>query len=294
MKLQLKDRYQSLTQWIEQGSRPKWQLPSVEHDVQMTTCLNCGHTYIGNYCPQCGQSASTDRLRLKPMLMEFLPDIWNLDNRLIRTMVELVARPGHMVRNYIVDGRRQSYYKPIALLFLLTAVYVLLQHLLFGSQSNIHIDENTTVEVDSELVRMVIDKGRVIWTWCMENKAWVTLLEVLAFLLPIKWCFKGTALGKTMSETEYFYLLVFMQCQSLIFALALLPVNYMINETPGLDMGFDFLLAVWLLKQFFQIPWRQSIRRYLLAYMILMSLVVTAIVSLITVVAILCPSFGWQ
>lgn len=292
MKLQLKERSQSLVNWIQEGSRPKWLRNPETEDEQMTTCKNCGFTFSGNFCPKCGQSARTTRLSLKPMLMDFLPDIWNLDNRLLRTLVELVARPAHMVRNYIVDGRRQSYYKPIALLFLLTAIFVLAQHLLFGNQNNFHIDENTTVEIDVEWMKVLLMKARDVWSWCVENKAWVTLLEVLAFLLPIKWCFKGTELGKTMSKTEYFYLLVFMQCQSLIFALLLLPVNYLSNKQPGVDFGFDFFLAIWLLKQFFQIHWRESIRRYLLAYLIIISLVISVMTLIITLFAIVFPVMG--
>jgi len=291
MKLELKERYQSLRRWIQQGSKSKWQLPSSDQDEQTMTCLNCGHTYVGNFCPRCGQDASTERLRLKPMLMDFLPDIWNLDNRLLRTVVELVGRPGHMVRNYIIDGRRQSYYKPIALIFILTAIYMLMQHLLFGSQNDINIDENTVTQADSELLQKMIEKGHGIWDWCMENKAWVTLLKVLVFLLPIKWCFKGTELGKTMYETEYCYLLVFMQCQSLIFSLLLMPLHIMLHEQTWVDTGFHFLLAVWLLKQFFQIPWRQSFRRYLLAYLFIISLMLTLIVLVLSIVAIIDPTW---
>ena len=35
-------------------------------------CLNCNNTYEGAYCPHCGQSAKTKRLRLIEMVNDFI------------------------------------------------------------------------------------------------------------------------------------------------------------------------------------------------------------------------------
>lgn len=270
MPLQLKPSYRSLQQWIAEGRRP--QLPAVtteKRDVELTTCRNCGMTFEGNFCPNCGQKARTGRLKLKSMIQDALPDIWNLDNRFVRTVVELVLRPGHMIRNYVIDGRRHCYYSPISLLFLLTALYMLLKHLLFGESVHLSIDKDTLVYIDNELARIIVQKILEVLKWLSENMAWVSIFLVLAILFPVKWCFRSTLLGCNMNLTEYFYLLVYMACQSEIFSFLSLPYYYIRGISPEINLGFGFLLGVWVFKQFFQISWVQSIRRYLCVYLIM-------------------------
>lgn len=264
MNLQLKQRYHTFTTWIREGSRPKALLTAEATASAPVTCLNCGHTFTGNYCPVCGQAASTGRLQFKPMILDFLSDLSNLDNRIARTLVELLLRPGYMARNYIIDGKRQTYYKPIALLFLITAAYVLVEHLLFGDHQHVLLDEEAIADADLGQFSDLIQKGQTAFAWFMENRAWRSLIVVSSMTYPMKWFFRRTPLGQTLSNADYFCLLVFMQCQTLVFAFFSMPIQYIAGRETGTGLVFEICLAVWLLSQFFQISWRQCLRRYLL------------------------------
>lgn len=277
MNLQLKQRYHSLVRWIHEGSQPKHLLTEAGEESISVTCLNCGHTFIGNYCPACGQAADTGRLQLKPMIMDFLDDIWSLDNRLVRTLFELMTRPGYMVRNYIVDGKRQGYYKPVSLIFLITAFYILASHLLFGYSGEIDFDESVLDESEIGVFKNIILTIYNVFVWLMENKAWASLISVALSIYPMKWCFGRTALGKSLSMADYFCLLLFMQCQTLFVSFLLLPIQYVMHATPGKSILLDFILVTWLLMQFFQMPWRKTLRLYLLLMLIYMLLAIVTI-----------------
>lgn len=292
MTLQIKQRYQTFATWIREGSRPKALLTAEGKEPAAITCLNCGHTFTGNYCPVCGQAASTGRLRLKSMIMDFLSDLSNMDNRIVRTLVELVLRPGYMARNYIVDGKRQTYYKPIALLFLITAAYVLVVHLLFGDQQHVLMDEDAIVDADLGQFTAVIQMAQTVFTWFMENRAWRSLIVVSSMMYPMKWFFRRTPLGQTLSNADYFCLLVFLQCQTLVFAFFTIPIQYLEGNETGRSLFFEICLAVWLLTQFFQIPWRQCLRRYLLCLLSYLSICILVLTIVIVAVILIAGQFG--
>lgn len=88
-------------------------------------CKNCGRQYKGDYCPECGQAAATPRITLRSMILRTL-DVWGFGNRSMpRSLLHLMLRPGYMITDYI-EGRRQPYFPPIKMMFVLGAIYLLL------------------------------------------------------------------------------------------------------------------------------------------------------------------------
>ncbi|MGN0229696.1 MAG: DUF3667 domain-containing protein [Muribaculaceae bacterium] len=88
-------------------------------------CKNCRRAYRGAYCPECGQAAATPRITFRSMILRTL-DVWGFGNRSMpRTLAHLLLRPGYMITDYI-EGRRQPYFPPIKMLFVLGAIYLLL------------------------------------------------------------------------------------------------------------------------------------------------------------------------
>ena len=78
-------------------------------------CSNCGYSFTGRICPQCGQAGTWMRYSWRQMILNVL-DIWGLGNRpIFRTLRELFTRPGYMVRDYL-GGHRQFYFPPFKLL----------------------------------------------------------------------------------------------------------------------------------------------------------------------------------
>ena len=93
------------------------------------TCRNCGDTFTGNFCPRCGQSRYTPRYVLKGIAGNVLRTIFRVDGKFAHTLLELLYRPGHMMRDFI-RGRRVHYTLPLAMVFLMTAFYMLTAQLI--------------------------------------------------------------------------------------------------------------------------------------------------------------------
>ena len=114
----LVEKWKAFREWQQRPS----------HIPQMTEqhhrCSTCGQEFQGNYCPCCGQSARIGRYSFKNALLLFL-DVWGMGNRgMFRTVRDLILRPGYMIRDYI-SGMQMAYFPPFKLLFLLTALLLI-------------------------------------------------------------------------------------------------------------------------------------------------------------------------
>jgi len=112
--------------------------------TQPCTCRNCGHTFTGNFCPRCGQTRSVYRFRLKHAPGNILRSLFRVDGKFGRTLVALLYRPGHLMRDFM-QGRRASHSMPLQTLFLLVAFYLLAVQLVIPQIQT----EKPTVESDS-------------------------------------------------------------------------------------------------------------------------------------------------
>lgn len=89
------------------------------------TCPTCDTRFRGNFCPRCGQSASMSRFSFKSAMLDFV-SIWGLGNRsMLRTLRDLVLRPGYMIRDYL-KGKRAAYFPPFRLLALASLLSITL------------------------------------------------------------------------------------------------------------------------------------------------------------------------
>lgn len=100
-------------------------------------CANCNYTFAGNFCPRCGQSRhGGNRLTIRLTLKRAF-DVWGLGNRsLPRTILHLFYRPGFMIQDYL-KGKRQAYFPPFKILFLLTALYTTILYYLPSAQEGL-------------------------------------------------------------------------------------------------------------------------------------------------------------
>ena len=99
-----------------------------KHEIKENTtccvCKNCGNTFQGNYCPHCGQNRHTPRFTIRNAFQNILSGFFNIDHGFSRNLIELLYRPGYMIRDYL-KGKRVHYYKPFQTLFVLAALYIM-------------------------------------------------------------------------------------------------------------------------------------------------------------------------
>lgn len=91
------------------------------------TCQNCNHDYAGHYCSQCGQRADTHPVNWHYIWHEIPHSVWHIDRGIAYTLRQLLTRPGHTIREFL-EGKRINHYRPLALLLLLGAIVLFIQH----------------------------------------------------------------------------------------------------------------------------------------------------------------------
>lgn len=113
-------------------------------------CPNCETDHDGNFCPHCGQSATDFNQPFREIFGDFLNSTFNLDSRLLRTLIPLLFRPGMLTREFLA-GRRVRYISPSRLYFVSSFFFFLLVALVglrsVSTSKDINLDTGDTNSV---------------------------------------------------------------------------------------------------------------------------------------------------
>lgn len=122
----------------------------MSNDIIENTCLNCGHPIKLNYCEQCGQDTSTQKIDWKFCSRELLFNNFTLHNKMLFTMKALLINPKKMIFDYI-NGKRIQYSGAIQFLFFV----LILNGLIFVILGKPVDDNKTILEINA--VKQSID-----------------------------------------------------------------------------------------------------------------------------------------
>lgn len=256
------------------------------------TCLNCGTEFTGEYCPKCGQKASTARITVKKSVQSLMATITALDGRFFRTMGNLFWRPGHLVRDYIT-GKRALYVHPVSLLSTLVAVYLFVIFIFGIDPGSIHIlsDDYMAENVHSDSLTALFSHLSVI----LSNKVVSSLLSAFICLLPFALMFRRKtiatpanpisdgAVSMKLNLAEHFCALVYAACLdfTLSVVLKLAEAAGMSHPTAtSIDNLLFMLIPIVVYKQLYGVSWWSALWRGFVAIM----LTLTALALLIILV----------
>ena len=76
-----------------------------ETTVETIECLNCGHEFSGNYCPECGQEGNPS-VSITDVIGGFFRQFGDLEHGFWRTFWGLTVRPGEVLREYLGGLRK--------------------------------------------------------------------------------------------------------------------------------------------------------------------------------------------
>lgn len=155
-------------------------------------CANCGCKLDGNYCSNCGQSARVGRIDLHEIVHEFLHGVFHVDKGILFTAKELTLRPGQTIRNYLA-GKRTNYFKPLAYLFLLSTIYIVLIQFSNISLATEFIEGHLTNDVNEEIavtIEKQINATNVLFEFLINRFAIINLLMLPVMALLSYVCFR--------------------------------------------------------------------------------------------------------
>ena len=94
-------------------------------DTTAEKCRNCGAELVGSYCHCCGQQAGGSISTIKGMLLEYLNNAFMWDPLYLRSLWNLVWRPGYLTNEFL-SGRIISHVHPLKLNMFILFVFMTL------------------------------------------------------------------------------------------------------------------------------------------------------------------------
>ena len=88
------------------------------------TCVACGTAATAKFCPDCGERMKPRRISFGELFADYWDDVVSLDVAFLRTLKNLVKRPGQFAREY-VEGNRKNFYRPVPFFLLAVALHYL-------------------------------------------------------------------------------------------------------------------------------------------------------------------------
>lgn len=244
--------------------------PAEVETLPEAKCLNCGTTFRGHFCPNCGQSAATKRFTFVQTLKHVLFAFTKFDDTFWHTAFELFTRPGHMIRDYLL-GHRAEYLKPLQLLVCLITAYLIVAHLCFGENGIVHTTLINNVDsVDKIMKNETANMAIQMAEKAINNLLVSTLMSITLLAFCMCWSFRRLKEGKTYNFAEHFYAMLYLQCIYMMICFVILPYQYIVDETPtgGLNFWCKLVIMVIVYAQLMRVSWRKSMMMCLLAFCI--------------------------
>lgn len=217
----------------------------------MTICKNCGNSFEGNFCNQCGQSAKTKRINHEFLWEDIEHGLLHYDKGIGYSLKKLFEKPGSVIEDYIA-GKRVSHFRPISMVIIMATIYALIYHFL---------DLNNRSALD-ESSGLILEKVFEHYYWFV-----VATIPIYAFTTYI--IFKKT--GYNFYEFVIFE--AFKTSQKPGVHILILPVLYFLKDRSGFNTVsnllfiIDFLLIFCTNKQFFNsMSLKQVFLRSLVSY----------------------------
>lgn len=253
-------------------------------------CLNCGNVFHGNYCNVCGQYNCADRITTKSILSGFGNGFFNMDVRIVKTLMALILRPGMLIVDYL-KGKRADYFRPFQLLFVLAAIYGLLLYFFPENKqdldlSNLQLNNDITNPFWKGLAdlfdNMTIKKYlKGVNDFFNSNVAFNAVLAMPFYALATKIAFRKRLYN--VYHFNYMELIVvraYVSCQFLFFSILWFPINR------ELSFWLEIILTGWTYLQLFGENKKLTVFRILWMY-ILFSLLILATILVLLLLIIL-------
>jgi len=122
---------------------------------EVTICKNCGISFTGNYCNNCGEKNYHEHDKtIHHVLHEVVHFLTHFDGAFFKTIKSIFIHPG-LVSSEYVAGIRKKYFKPVSLYLLCVVAY-----LLFPFFSGLNMKFNSYMNGNTEFQRLVIPAAK--------------------------------------------------------------------------------------------------------------------------------------
>ena len=230
------------------------------HEGSVLHCHNCDNDFDGNFCPVCGQRAQVGRVGWQS-IKDNIALLWGMDSRSLGyTLLQLLGRPGYLVRDYI-SGRRQVSFPPVKML-VIVCLFVIIFETVFHLKNDVLAVTFNVQEVDDVIA------------WINSQKSWATLFVQSILILPTWLVFRFAPGYPRHTLPEGFFLQVFLSVQALLLSF----FGYW-SATTELVLCIVFMYITY--RQLFGYGWWSTLWRLAVVVLVQLAVMVAAIALVI-------------
>lgn len=224
------------------------------------TCVSCGATHTGRYCPACGERRLEPGDRtLVALFRSAFEAITDLDSRVWRTLKTLALRPGELTEKFRT-GSRRPYLSPIQLFLTANLIYFLVQPLTgynsFNSSLSLQVNDqfysqslavdamvsqkSTELGIDEDAFRMLYNNQSEV----LAKSLVILLVPFIALALALVTMGSGRLLVDHVVFVLHFlsFELLFVHCFFLwVWPHLLIALLQITNSVHNAEMAFVFL-----------------------------------------------------
>ncbi len=133
--MNIKTAYRMFKQWQHTPFDNEFASNNTQH------CANCGHDFVGNFCPYCSQKSGLGPITWHSVWRS-IAEVWGMHNRsLLFSLAQLFLRPGYFISDYI-NGKRQVSFPPVKMLAIIAVLGVIVDFLTGAIHGMIQVDKD--------------------------------------------------------------------------------------------------------------------------------------------------------
>ena len=243
-------------------------------------CKNCGHSFTGNHCNNCGQKIA-HRLDTKHIVHEAVHVFTHADKGIFSLIPMVLLRPGVLALQY-VEGKRKRYFSIFQYLILVVGIITFIM-------SKTHYMENMAQAINPETTkasaRVLAVQGRLMNM--LQHYFNIFLFAFLPVFSFFSWLFFRS---KGYNYAENFVLQASIQAQLNTFSLFIIPLSYLLGKNfQGVIIALSFILLLLANtianRQFFKVSWPKAFFKGLIIY--ICTNIVQIIVIFITIIILI-------
>lgn len=224
---QLEHQHRLFKQWKEKPFDYEIKSQDVQH------CSNCGHDFVGNFCPFCSQRAGVGRVTWRSVHQGVM-DIWGLGTRsLLYSLLQLLLRPGQFIGDYI-SGKRQISFPPVKMLFIVALIFSAVVYWFFPAVLGIDIDIPAEGSLDA------FDE------WGRSHYSWFSLIMSLLAIIPTWVMFRNSPRNTRHLLPEGFFIQIFLSVLAILINFLVIPIS-LIQYQVGLFINMLILMVYYII-----------------------------------------------
>lgn len=231
---------------------------------RLHTCLNCGYDYKGWYCPNCGQDRRKDQIDWRQLILGMVGDAINFDGSTIRTLYELIRRPGVALHNYL-GGRHERYSNPMKFVLFSGALFTILS-IFLTSGSNPPVASTTVFDKFADNIMI-----------------YQCIMAFVVDFFPLYWTFKWTKEGRQFKQVDFYIIMLYLIGMDFwARALFCIPMYWLDNSIcNAIRWALMFCYQFYALKDFFRLRFWQTVGLYIPRYILYFGFVIITLIPFI-------------